>query len=357
MVPINFALMHKLSEQLKELASQLERDHNLQETEEQLSALLASLQAEKTAQAPEFENVHHLLKSISEPLLNNTYNQAQVLKTGFKDFDRYLTGLCKGDLLVIGGRPGMGKTQLMLHLAMKMAQLNGPIGFISLETGKEQLSLRMLSMLSKISPKRLLQGKFGANEVQAIANGVFEAYEMPLEVINPPYNSLYSLLETCRHLHKEKQPVAIFIDTIQNITHPLKRGNRENEIGIITRSLKSLARELNVLLVVSSHISRAAENRPGAQKFPQLSDLKDSGSIEQDADKVLLLYRAEYYGLEIDENAQPTKNRMDVFIAKNHLGATGRFELEISEGFLGFKDFSGPYKRTNIDPNRMGDLD
>jgi replicative DNA helicase len=179
---------------------------------------------------------------------------------------------------------------------------------------------------------------------------------LPIFIYDQFVTSISSVSDKCRQLVRENNAEVIFIDYLQLMGTFNRRNNRETEISIVMRELKNLAKELNIVLVVASQLSRQVENRPGGSKRPQLSDLRESGSIEQDSDKVLFIYRHEYYGIEFDENNESTRHVMELIMAKNNTGYCESIKLTVKKGFTGFADYKGPYSELTISQNRLNDL-
>jgi replicative DNA helicase len=258
------------------------------------------------------------------------------ITSGFSDLDK-LAGLHAGELLVIGGRPGMGKTSLMVNLAVNLAQKKVAVLYMSLDLADWQIADRFMSNISKLSVDHFNQVPPPYTE-NAARLAVSELEVLPVHIASEGLFHIEVLTACIHKAVKERSVKVIFIDYLQLTGTIHRRYNRESELAGITRALKNLAKELKVCIVAASQLSRAVENRPGGSKRPQLSDLRESGTIEQDADKVLFLYRAEYYGLEVDENNEPTTNTMEVIVAKNKSGALGTFKLHIEPRFTGFTD-------------------
>ncbi len=251
------------------------------------------------------------------------------LVTGFYDFDAMTNGLQRSDLIIIAGRPSMGKTAFGLELARKMADIHRlPVAIFSLEMSKEQLVYRLLASQSKvrssdmgIDSNRLRAGNINENEWGTVAMAISGLSELPLFIDDTPNPPITELRSKCRRLQSEKGGTLglILIDYLQ-LMEGSGSDNRVQEISRITRSLKALARELNVPVIALSQLSRGVEAR--TNKRPMLSDLRESGSIEQDADLVINLYRDEYYNPET-----PDRGVAEIIIAKHRNGPVGTIKL------------------------------
>jgi replicative DNA helicase len=251
------------------------------------------------------------------------------ITTGFYDLDAMTNGFQKSDLIVIAGRPSMGKTAFGLELARKIAEIHRlPVAIFSLEMSKEQLAYRLLASQSKMRPtdmgidsSRLRAGHISEHEWGIIANSINHLSELPIYIDDTPNPSITELRSKVRRLRAEKGSDLglVLIDYLQ-LMESSGSSNRVQELSRITRSLKSLAREMQVPVVALSQLSRGVEAR--TNKRPLLSDLRESGSIEQDADLVINLYRDEYYNPDT-----PDKGIAEILIAKQRNGPTGTVKL------------------------------
>lgn len=244
--------------------------------------------------------------------------------TGFKDLDNILAGLQKSDLFILAARPSMGKTALALNLAHNVAvQAQQPVLVFSLEMSKEQLVDRMLAMESGVDAWALRTGNLTDADFEKIGQAMGTLSEAPIFIDDTPGITV-SELRTKARREAHKQPLGlIIVDYLQLMSGGSRfsgDGNRVQEISEISRGLKSVARELNVPLIALSQLSRSVESR--SPQIPQLADLRESGSIEQDADVVAFIYREEYYNPESDR-----RNITDIFIKKHRNGPTGNVEL------------------------------
>jgi len=244
--------------------------------------------------------------------------------TGFKDMDNILAGLQRSDLFILAARPSMGKTALALNLAHNVAlSANEPVLVFSLEMSKEQLVDRMLSMESGVDAWALRTGNLTDADFEKIGHAMGALSEAQIYIDDTPGITVSELRTKARREAHQHPLGLIIVDYLQLMSGGARfggDGNRVQEISEISRGLKGIARELNVPLIALSQLSRSVENR--SPQIPQLADLRESGSIEQDADVVAFIYREDYYNPETDR-----KNITDVFIKKHRNGPTGGVEL------------------------------
>lgn len=254
--------------------------------------------------------------------------------TGFRDLDNITAGLQKSDLIILAARPSMGKTSFVLNIAEHVAIENKiPVGVFSLEMSKEQLVDRLLSSQAAVDSWKLRTGNLSDEDFPRIGYAMGVLSEAPLYIDDTPGANVMEIRAKARRLQMEHGLGLIIIDYLQLMEGRSSRGdpNRVQEISEISRSLKGLARELNVPVVALSQLSRAVEHRP--DKRPQLSDLRESGSIEQDADIVMFLYREDYYDPDTDK-----KGVTEVLIKKHRNGPTGFIELFFQPEQMRFRD-------------------
>ncbi|TZF83866.1 replicative DNA helicase [Pedobacter sp. BS3] len=270
--------------------------------------------------------------------------------SGFTALDRMTSGWQASDLVIIAARPAMGKTAFVLSCARNAAvQFGKPVVVFSLEMSSVQLVNRLISGETEIEQEKIRKGNLAEWEWQQLHSKIGRLTEAPLFIDDTPGLNIFEFRAKCRRLKAQYDIQMIIIDYLQ-LMHGKgegKGGNREQEIGSISRALKSVAKELNVPVIALSQLSRAVENRPGGSKRPMLSDLRESGSIEQDADMVLFLYRPEYYGLTEDENGQPTAGIGEVIIAKHRNGETGVVPLRFIGKYVKFADLDNDFAAFN----------
>ena len=258
--------------------------------------------------------------------LEQLYNQKQHVTgvpTGFIDLDYKTAGLHNSDLVLIAARPAMGKSAFALNLATNAAvKANVPVVLFSLEMSKEQMVNRILCSEAMVDSNKVRTGKIDDEDWIKLANTMGELSEAPIYIDDTPGISINEIRAKCRKLKLEKNIGMVVIDYLQLVQGSSKRlqGSREQEISEISRSLKILAKEINVPVIALSQLSRAPEQRPDHR--PMLSDLRESGAIEQDADIVMFLYRDDYYNEDSED-----KGLAEVILAKHRAGSTGTVKL------------------------------
>ncbi len=291
----------------------------------------AVLEISRNRRTSEFRNSPELMTEVLANIQKMSDNRTDItgLKTGFNDFDHTLHGLQKGDLIVLAARPAMGKTAVALNLAMNAAayQPRGAVAIFSLEMAAEQLAMRLLSAKSHIPGDKLRTGRLSDEDWNRLNEAAGELKMSNIYIDDTSMIKVPEIFSKCRRLKADVGLNLVLIDYIQLITGSGGRNeNRQQEISEISRSLKALARELEVPVIALSQLSRSVEQRDN--KHPMLSDLRESGAIEQDADIVLMLYREAYYDEAIREQAQKEGNeRLEINIAKHRNGATRKVYL------------------------------
>jgi replicative DNA helicase len=258
------------------------------------------------------------------------------LPTGYKKFDAITQGLHEGDLIIVAGRPSMGKTTLALNIA-EYAAFNPKdpkgVAVFSMEMGAEQLALRFVSSLGQVSQGHLRNGKFSHNDWPNISSAIKQMSQAPLYIDDTPSLTPTDVRARARRLKRQHDIGLIVVDYLQLMQTGGSVENRATEISEISRSLKSLARELRIPVIVISQLNRSVEQRP--DKGPVMSDLRESGAIEQDADLILFIYRDEVYN---EETAR--KGQADILIAKHRNGEIGSFVLTFRGQFSRFENYS-----------------
>ncbi|MCD4682350.1 MAG: replicative DNA helicase [Bacteroidales bacterium] len=295
------------------------------------------------------------------------------IPSGFTDLDRITAGWQKSDLIILAARPGMGKTAFVLSMARNIAvDFNIPVAFFSLEMSSIQLVTRLISSETQLSADKLKKGTLENYEWEQLNAKIGKLVDAPLYIDDTPALSIFELRAKCRRLKAQHNIQMIVVDYIQLMsTGGDNKGNREQEISAISRSLKALAKELNVPIITISQLNRSVETR-GGSKRPILSDLRESGAIEQDADLVSFIYRPEYYKIDQDEDGNPTKGMAELIIAKHRNGALADVKLQFVDKFAKFLDYEGgaydipsdipseydyPQENSYTVPSRMNDLE
>ena len=245
--------------------------------------------------------------------------------SGFVELDRVTSGWQKSDLVIVAARPGMGKTAFTLSMARNAAvQFNQPVAIFSLEMSNLQLVNRLISAETELPAEKLKKGTLAPYEWTQLTTKVSNLSEAPIFIDDTPGINVFELRAKCRRLKMQHNIQMIIIDYLQLMTAGSSdgkgSGNREQEISTISRALKSIAKELDVPVIALSQLSRAVETR-GGNKKPMLSDLRESGAIEQDADMVIFIYRPEYYDILVDEDGNSTEGVGELIVAKHRNGA------------------------------------
>ena len=285
------------------------------------------------------KSLPELLSGILGNIENDQY-QVKVIKTGFSDLDKLIGGFIEGEFVVFGGRPSMGKTQLMIHIALNIS-LTIPVLFLSYDLTEQIIASRCLSVLTDIETHKILNGCLTDKEKSrlAVESEAFGKYKIFINSF--PCSDIDFLKDHCMRQIKENNIQVIVVDYLQALTFDKYRNNREHEIARISRELKTLAREHHVCVIATSALNRSAEYRDGwIGKAVHLSELRNSGSIEQDADKVIFIRRPEYYGIVEDVEGNSLLNVVDVMVAKNRNGVVGNISLKRTPGFTRFMDFN-----------------
>jgi replicative DNA helicase len=250
------------------------------------------------------------------------------IPSGFGYLDKVTGGWQDSDLIILAARPGMGKTSLALNLwARPSINHNIPTAFFSLEMSAEQLFQRVISQESGIPLSKIAREGIRGEDLKAFEGWVDHLASQPLSIDDTGGISISDFHSKASKLKREKNIRLIVIDYLQLMTSGVKSHSQNHEVGLISGKLKMIAKELNIPIIVLSQLSRAVEQRGGAKK-PVLSDLRDSGSIEQDADMVMFLYRPEYYGITSDETGESTEGLAELEIAKHRNGSLSTIELE-----------------------------
>ncbi len=270
-----------------------------------------------------FDRIEHLMQSDQS---------AMGTPSGYRDLDALLGGFQRSDLLIFAGRPGMGKTSFMLSTAVNMARLNVRVAIFTMEMGVDQLTQRMISMETGISTQKLRRGELNQQEYTRFVEAAGRVSRFPIFIDDTPALNPMQMRTKCRRLRHEFGIDIIFVDYLQLMNAGGNyQNNRVQEISFISRALKELARELNVPVFSAAQLSRAVEQRQ--DKRPVLSDLRESGSIEQDADIVMFLYRDSVYN-----EATEFPNQADVLVAKHRNGPTGVISLYFEQSLTKFLD-------------------
>lgn len=295
-----------------------------------------------------YDNMKNLMaRAIQElQILKDHKDGLTGVPSGFTALDRITSGWQRSDLVIIAARPGMGKTAFVVS-AMRNAAVDFKmaVAIFSLEMASVQLVNRMISAEAELEGEKIKKGQLADHEWAQLVHKTSKLSAAPIFIDDTPALSVLELRAKCRRLKAEHNIQLIIIDYLQ-LMRGDQGGNREQEIASISRALKGIAKELNVPVLALSQLSRSVETR-GGDKRPQLSDLRESGSIEQDADIVMFLYRAEYYKITVDEDGMPTQGVGEAIIAKHRNGSTGTAKLKFIGKFTKFGDLDGPASYDN----------
>jgi len=286
-----------------------------------------------------FVAVQEVIKQALERLQELAEHEGEItgLATGFKDFDRKTAGLQRSDLIVVAGRPSMGKTTFALNIAEHAAIKHGvPVAVFSMEMSSLQLVMRLFSSLGQLEQGKLRTGSLEDTDWPKLTSAMHLLSKSRIFIDETPSLSPADLRARARRLKREHDIGLIVVDYLQLMAVPGTRENRATEIAEISRSLKALAKELNVPVVALSQLNRALEQRPN--KRPVMADLRESGSIEQDADLIVFIYRDEVYNPET-----PEQGKAEIIVGKHRNGETGTVSLSFQGRWLRFANFAPDY--------------
>lgn len=281
----------------------------------------------------DLEHIGTILLAVYEQLAERAHSDSAIpgLSTGLRDLDSKINGLNKSDLLLIAARPGMGKSSIALNIALSVAkQYKKAVVIFNLEMSKEQLASRLLSNESFVDSQLLLTGKLSEEEWEKLGLAAAALSQTDIRIDDNPSITVTEMNAKCRRVDNLGLVIIDYLQLMTSATGKVNE-NRVTAVGEISRSLKIMAKELNVPVICLSQLSRANESR--ADKRPMLSDLRESGSIEQDADEVLFLYRDDYYNPDSEE-----KNVAECIVAKNRHGEIGTVKLQWLPQFTTFSD-------------------
>ena len=286
-----------------------------------------------------------------DPLLTHALERMQLasqqqsglsgLSSGFRELDKYTSGWQSSDLIIIAARPAMGKTAFVLSMALNIALMNNPIAVFSLEMSNLQLVNRLISNACELGGEKIKSGSLSQLEWNQLLHRMQKLQGLPLFVDDTSSLSIMELRSKARRLVREHGVRMIIIDYLQLMTAGgLKLGSREQEVSTISRSLKQLAKELDIPIVALSQLNRKVEDRGNKDKRPQLSDLRESGAIEQDADIVCFIHRPEYYShSSTDEEGRDIRGKAEFILAKHRSGSVGTVDLRFRNEYVRFENW------------------
>jgi len=281
-------------------------------------------------------------------IIESMYEKKAVItgiSSGFKDLDELTSGFQPGDLIIIGGRPGMGKTAFSLNIAQHVGvELGEPVAFFSLEMSREQIAMRLLSSIAMVNSAALRKGFIGKRDWERITDAAVKLSEAPIYIDDSSQMSVLEIRAKARRLKMEKGKLSlIIIDYLQLMRGRTNYDIREQEIAEISRSLKAMAKELKVPVIALSQLNRSVEKT--SDRKPTLANLRESGAIEQDADVIIFLYRDEVYNKKNPAN----KGKAEVIVAKQRNGPTDTVYLTFLSDYTRFLDYTDKYMGTEIE--------
>ena len=288
-----------------------------------------------------FSDIQYLLPQVVEKVEERMQNDSDItgIATGFTDIDKMTSGLQQGDLIIIAGRPSMGKTSLALNMAEHVAiDSKLPVAVFSMEMASLQLATRLIGSVGRVDQHKMRTGQLDDNDWEKLTDSLGQLNEAPIHIDEGSGLNTYEVRARARRLQRQVGQLGlIIIDYIQLMSAPVGKQaeNRATEISEISRSLKSLAKELNVPIVALSQLNRSVEQR--IDKRPVMSDLRESGAIEQDADVIMFIYRDEVYNPETAD-----KGLAEILLAKQRNGPTGMVKLTFMGQFTRFENYANP---------------
>jgi replicative DNA helicase len=289
-----------------------------------------------------YDKMSTLIKGALENIetLRNKEDGLSGIPSGFTNLDRVTSGWQQSDLVICAARPGMGKTAFALTMARNIAvEHNTPIGFFSLEMSSEQLVNRLIASEAELGASKLRKGDLADHEMVQLHEKIKHLTEAPIFIDDTPALTIFELRAKARRLVKNHGVKIIMIDYLQLMQAGGNSGNREQEISTISRSLKGIAKELKIPVIALSQVNRGVESRTGVgSKRPMLSDLRESGAIEQDADIVTFIYRPEYYKIYEWDNGDDSRGQGELIIAKHRNGSLKNVRLKFIAEFAKFSD-------------------
>jgi replicative DNA helicase len=273
--------------------------------------------------------------------LQGTGKTVTGVPTGFGDLDEMTSGFQPADLIIVAARPSMGKTAFTLNIAQHAAiEANVPVAFFSLEMSKESLVQRMLTAEARIDAQRLRKGMLRDDDFPRLARAAGILSSAPVWIDDTPGISILEMRSKARRLKTDAGVGMVIVDYLQLMSGPAGVESRQQEVSQISRGLKALAKELNVPVIALSQLSRAPEQRTGDNKRPQLSDLRESGAIEQDADLIMFLYRQEFYDGPVDKDGNSLEGKAEVIIGKQRNGPIGIVNMFFHKQYTRFESYT-----------------
>jgi replicative DNA helicase len=281
--------------------------------------------------------VHQTMEMLES--IHGKHSGVTGVPSGFTELDNYTGGFQNSDLIIVAGRPSQGKTALVLSLARNASILHEvPVAFFSLEMSNQQLVLRLICAEARVDAHSVRTGRLPEDEWRKLSTSIGKLYKAKIFIDDTPALSALEIRAKARRLKAEHNIGLIIVDYLQLMQGPKSAQSREQEISTISRSLKALAKELNTPVIALSQLNRAVELR--GDKRPVLADLRESGAIEQDADVVLFVHRPEMFGINVDENNEPTEGMAEIIIGKQRNGPTGSARLAFIKQYARFENLT-----------------
>jgi replicative DNA helicase len=346
-----------MSDLLSELHSLLGDDLSTLDEKEiirRLNNMVLEAEMNTSSQAKDSKSLTTLFADHLSGMQNNI-DTNHLIKSGFGNLDNLIGGFLPGEFIVIGGRPAMGKTQFCVNLCLNISKEH-PVLYFTFDLSEYLLVCRFISALTEIETKRILQNELTNEEKIQIAALETKLKKHRININDSCNSSVTAFKAHCLKQIYENGVKVILVDYLQMMSTTRYRNSRELEISYISRELKSLARDHNVCVIATSQLSRSPEKRSMAAK-PFLSDLRDSGAIEQDADKVIFLYRPEYYAIDVDEEGNSVAGLMELIVAKNRNGGLGTSRIKRNAVFSSFTDFLEYSNEFFFSPTRLNELE
>ena len=341
-----------LIQKIKELASQEFADDEL------LAAKIKQTLMVYESKNPANDPILFDLKTLANQKVNNLIsgeNQREMFSSGYAAIDEYITGFSPGEFVIIGGRPSMGKTTTLANLSLRMSK-KAPVLFFTYDLSPERLTDRFLAALSGVEVRKINSGNLSDSESALMLRKLAELEDLKI-FLSTGFNTSVTAMRQFVEDQIEKNGIRIvMIDYVQMMSAQLGRQGREYEVAYISRELKRMANELNICVIVSSQLSRGPEQRGGDHR-PTLTDLRESGALEQNADKVFFIHRPEYYGFSVDYEGNLLEGIVEFILAKNRTGITGNILMKRDLGFTGFKDDLQVFKGFEFDPKRLSEIE
>lgn len=307
-----------------------------------------------------YESMSDILKKAVDELEKKQLQKSGLtgIPSGFTALDRLTSGFQRQELIIIAARPGMGKTAFVVSACRNAAvEFDKPVALFSLEMSGVQLVNRIISAEAEIESEKIRKGKLEPHEWQQLHTKIKKLYDAPIYIDDTPALSILELRAKCRRLKAQKNIELVVIDYLQLMTGDSSgkgaSGNREQEISQISRALKQLAKELDIPVIALSQLNRSTETR-GGNKKPQLSDLRESGAIEQDADQVMFIYRPDYYGITQDDSGNSVMGMGEIIMAKNRSGSLENVWLKFIGKYTKYCDLDADQFEGNL--GNLGNL-